>query len=79
MASKQHYSIELVEEYENVNFYSIHLMAKNWLNLRLSLINTPSDAITTKKLMSLLHGWIRLPKLGLLKGISVQRGIMEMA
>ena len=33
MATKQHYSIELVEEYENVNFYSIHLDGKELTEL----------------------------------------------
>ena len=33
MATKQHKSIELVEEYENVNFYSIHLDGKELTEL----------------------------------------------
>lgn len=33
MTRKQHYSIELVEENENVNFYSIHLDGKELTEL----------------------------------------------
>lgn len=33
MPTKQHYFIELVEEYENVNFYSIHLDGKELTEL----------------------------------------------
>ena len=33
MTTKQHYSIELVEENENVNFYSIHLDSKELTEL----------------------------------------------
>ena len=33
MTTKQHYSIELVEENENVNFYSIHLDGKELTEL----------------------------------------------
>jgi hypothetical protein len=33
MTIKQHYSIELVEEYENINFYSIHLDGKELTEL----------------------------------------------
>ncbi len=33
MAINQHYSIELVEEYEHVNFYSIHLEGKELTEL----------------------------------------------
>ena len=33
MATKQHYSIELVEEYENVNFYSIRMAGEELTEL----------------------------------------------
>ena len=33
MTAKQHYSIELVEEYENVNFYSIRMAGEELTEL----------------------------------------------
>ena len=53
MPTKQHYFIELVEEYENVNFYSIHLDGKELTELEAFFEKYPSDVITMKKSMSL--------------------------
>ena len=33
MAAQQHYRIELIEEYEKVNFYSIHIDGKELTEL----------------------------------------------
>ena len=46
---EQKYNIELIEEYEDINFYSIHLKEKNSLNLKISLRNFQKDVLTMKK------------------------------
>ena len=59
---EQKYNIELIEEYEDINFYSIHLEGeelsefenffekfKNSLNLKISLRNFQKDVLTMKK------------------------------
>ncbi len=44
----QLYSIELIEEHEAVNFYSLHLDEKNFQNLNDSLRNFRKVVISTK-------------------------------
>lgn len=47
---KQEYTIELVEEYDNVNFYSIHLEGEALTEMEASLRNSPLGVNMTMRL-----------------------------
>lgn len=74
---QQKYNIELVEEHNAVNFYSIHLDEEELSELERFFKSFQKVANTMKRLTSLLHGLIKSEKKERWRDISVRKESME--
>ena len=75
---EQKYNIELIEEYEDINFYSIHLEGEELSEFENFFEKFPEGCSYDEEIDVVISGWTKSPNEELWNVISVRKATMEM-
>jgi len=75
---EQKYNIELIEEYEDINFYSIHLEGEELSEFENFFEKFPEGCSYDEEIDVVISWWTKSPNEELWNVISVRKATMEM-